>query len=161
MAAPIPRDAPVTTATFPASIFPARGMVVDACCRCTRSTTAMTRNSYSKGFPSVFVLVFALEDRRDSLTAANAHRHEGVPPARSLQLVECFDGQDGSGCPYGVAEGDPAPVWVGACHRQIQLANYRQSLRRERLVELDHVHVGHRQTRFRQHGFDGRHRSDS
>ena len=46
----------------------------------------------------------ALEDRRNALATADAHRHQRIPPAAALQFVQRLGGDDGAGGAHRVAQ---------------------------------------------------------
>src|SRR5215467_2681833 len=80
-----------------------------------------------------------LEDRRDALPAADAHRRERVSAAGPLELEQRLDGQDGTGSADRMAEGDAAAVGVRLVRWQPELADDGQRLRGEGLIDLEHI----------------------
>src|SRR5271157_4606674 len=90
IARPMPRDAPVMRATLPWRGF-ATGKVV----------------SVNTAVPMQLLLpsVHGFKDGGDALTAADAHRDQGVLSADSVQLVQRLHGDDRSGSPQGMAQG--------------------------------------------------------
>ena len=61
-------------------------------------------------------LLRAFENRRDALTAADAHRDQRTLASGASQLVERLDRQDGASGSNGVAQRDTAAVGIGAVH---------------------------------------------
>src|SRR5664279_5085757 len=73
--------------------------------------------------------------RGDALAAPDAHRDQRAVGVGPTHLVERLDGEDRPGGGHRVAQGDAAAVWVGLLPRQVQVADHRQRLSREGLVE--------------------------
>ena len=78
----------------------------------------------------------ALENRRDPLTAANAHRDQRTLASGPGQLIERFDRQDAAGGSNGVAQRDAAAVGVGAVLRQFEFPAASQGLGGKGFVDL-------------------------
>ena len=76
-----------------------------------------------------------------TLTTADAGAPEAVPPAAPTQCMQEMEGNAGTTCAQWVANRDRPAVHIGAFAVQPQLLLYRKILRRERLVDLDQVHV--------------------
>ena len=68
----------------------------------------------------MLLILGALANRRDPLTAANAHRDQTHACLRPGQLIERFDRQDAAGGSNGVAQRDAAAVGVGAVLRPFE-----------------------------------------
>src|SRR6516225_9112782 len=80
-----------------------------------------------------------LENRCDALTAADAHRRERVPAAGPPELIQRLDGEDGTGSPDWMAEGDAAAVGIRLLRRQPEFADNSERLRGEGLIYLEHI----------------------
>src|SRR5579883_3378080 len=112
IARPIPRDAPVTSAALPSNrpiflsprweeiqenrVFPTRTSILDA------------------------MVLNPLKNRRDTLSTADAHGHQGAFAADPFQLIERFNGQDAAGSTDGVSQRNTAAIGVGAIRWQFQ-----------------------------------------
>src|SRR5688572_20193771 len=96
---------------------------------------ATTRSFMRRWLPGLRVL----KQQRDALAAADAQRHEPELVALALHLAEALRGDQRAGRGDRVPESDRAAVRVDASLIQPEVADDRQSLRRERLVELDHA----------------------
>src|SRR2546429_276591 len=85
----------------------------------------------------------ALDEHRDALTYANAHGAQGVAAARSFKLIERGGHQTRARSAERMAERDRAAVRIDV--RRVVgdsvVAQHRQRLRRERLVQLDDIDV--------------------
>src|SRR4051812_46059394 len=83
----------------------------------------------------------ALDDEGDPLADADAHRAERVTAAAPVQLVDGRGDQAGAARAERMAERDRAAVGVDArvVVGDAEVAQNREALRGERLVELDHV----------------------
>src|SRR4051794_5651309 len=82
----------------------------------------------------------ALEDRRDALPDADAHRHEGVAARSPAPLERGRAGQAGARGPEGVAERDRAPARIApplVAPVDVEAAQAGHDLAGERLVQLD------------------------
>src|SRR5205807_10026947 len=92
----------------------------------------------------------ALEDDGDALAHADAHSAKGVTAFGAEELIERGGDEAGATSTERVADGDGASVGidVGRVVGNTQVAENRESLRRECLVELDNVHLRERQTCF-------------
>src|SRR5687767_7358390 len=88
--------------------------------------------------PQVYRLC-ALENRRDALAAADAHRHERVALADALKLEKCLDGEDASGRADRVPKRDRAAVRVDLCGIETQILGHRHGLHGKGFVGLDDV----------------------
>src|SRR5205807_9603086 len=77
-----------------------------------------------------------LDDRRDALPKADAHRLEPVALARPLQLVKQGRHQLGARATEGMAERDRPTVDVHPAHGRAILPLPRQDARPERRVDL-------------------------
>src|SRR5688572_30455346 len=89
-----------------------------------------------------FGLADALEDSRDALTDADAHRCDAVASAAAVHLVHERRGHARARAADGMAERDRAAVDVHAGGVEAELADAGERLGGERLVELDEVDVG-------------------
>src|SRR5262245_31907385 len=106
IARPIPREAPVTSAVFPSN----RPILLSP-----RWEGFQDNRDFPTRAPFLDLMVLnPLENRCDTLSATDAHRHQGAFAADPLQLVERFDGQDAAGGTDWVSKGDAAAVGVGA-----------------------------------------------
>src|SRR5260221_591877 len=83
-----------------------------------------------------------LEDRGDTLPAADAHGDQRVALLRALELVERLHRQDRAGGADRMAERDRAAVRVDLRRVEAEVLGHRHRLHGERLVRLDDVHVG-------------------
>src|SRR5689334_5878119 len=95
------------------------------------STSSMVRSSGGEG----------LDDHRGALSAADAGGAQAVAAAAPAQRVQQVRGNAGTARAEGMPERHGAAVDVGALAVQLELALDRQVLRRERLVDLDQIHV--------------------
>ena len=96
-----------------------------------------------------------------ALAAAHAQGGNAVPGAGALHAVN-QGGQDAPACgAQGVPHGDSAAADVYLRHVQPQLADHRQGLGREGLVQLDHADIVQCEPRLLQHLADGGHRADA
>src|SRR5262249_29619054 len=79
----------------------------------------------------------------DALTDADAHGEERVASAGALQLARCGESKPGAGGPERMAHGDGPAVGIdaGVIEGQAKTLEAGQHLRRERLIDLDHIHV--------------------
>src|SRR5450759_2144402 len=84
----------------------------------------------------------ALDYRRHPLADADAHRAQRIAPAGPLQLARGGEDQARPRHSERMSEGDRTAVGVDPriVVLQSQLADARECLRGERLVELDHIH---------------------
>src|SRR5436309_8678533 len=92
----------------------------------------------------------ALEDRRDALADTDAHRHERVALLAAAQLERCRPREARSRGAERMSEGDRAAVRVHArlvAPVRAELLEAGDDLARERLVQLDDVHLLHAQAR--------------
>src|SRR5262245_43829469 len=87
----------------------------------------------------------ALEDHRDPLAAADARRRAAERLAAVLELAHQRQQQPGAGRAERVAERDRTAVDVDLPAIELQLLFATEVLRRERLVDLDQLEVGHLQ----------------
>ncbi len=83
----------------------------------------------------------SLEDRGDALAAADAHRYQRVPAARTVQLVERLHGDQTTGGADRMTDRDPAAVGIDLVQRQVEIPHDGERLGGEGLVELDGVEV--------------------
>src|SRR4029077_18066074 len=92
-----------------------------------------------------------------------AHRDERVFSAGALQLAGRGQGDARAGGAERVADRDGAAIRVDPAVGEIdfEAAQAGQDLRRERLVDLDHVDVLQRQAGALQRLFRGRHRAEA
>src|SRR5687768_8051977 len=104
---------------------------------------------------------YALEDRGGAHAAADAHGHESVPDIAAPHLVEQCRRQLGAGTTQRVAEGDRATVDIQPLRIDRQLAQAREDLHGERLIELDQVDLIEGQAGPGEHLADCRDRSDA
>src|SRR5919204_52230 len=88
-----------------------------------------------------------LDDRRDPLPAADAERGEAVALLTLAQLVHQRQREARAGCAERMAQRDRAAIHVRALAIEPEVLLHREVLRREGLVDLDEVHVGHLETR--------------
>ena len=88
-----------------------------------------------------------LDDDRDALPAADAGGAEPVAAAPASQRVQQVERDAGAARAERVAQRDRAAVHVGALAVEPQLLLHRQVLGRERLVDLDQVHLVEREPR--------------
>src|SRR5262245_32742369 len=101
------------------------------------SSSSMGRSSGGKGF----------DDERGTLAAADAGGAQPVAGAAPPERMQQVRGDPRSAGPERVAEGDRAPIHVGALAVEAELTLDREVLRGERLVDLDQVHVLERESR--------------
>src|SRR3954452_6310792 len=92
--------------------------------------------------PVSLLLSEAFENRRDALTAADAHRNQSIAAADALELVQRLHRQDAAGCADGMAERDAGSVRIGLCRIKAQILRHSAGLGGKRLVALDHIDVG-------------------
>ena len=92
-----------------------------------------------------------LEQHRDALADADAHRRDARGGRRGLQGVDGGGARRAPDMPRGWprAMAPPFGLTFGVVG-QAELAQHRQRLRGERLVQLDHVDLGERQAGRRQ-----------
>src|SRR6185503_10920088 len=83
----------------------------------------------------------AFDDRGDALSAADAQRCEPILPAALAQLVCEREREPRAGRTQRMTEGDRAAVHIRLVAIEAELLLHREVLRRERLVDLDQVHV--------------------
>ena len=81
----------------------------------------------------------ACEERGLALADADAQRREPVTAAPPAQLVEERHDEPRAAHAERVAERDRAAVHVHALRVEPELADHREALRRERLVQLDEI----------------------
>src|SRR5258708_6045782 len=86
-----------------------------------------------------------LEDPRRAHAGPDAHGHQAVSAAPAFELVEELDGELGAGAAEGVAEGNRAAVDVDLLLVEAKLADDRERLRGEGLVQLDQVDIRKRE----------------
>jgi hypothetical protein len=86
-------------------------------------------------------LVTVLENGGNALATTNAHRNERPFFLFALEPIERLDGQDGSGGPNGMAQGNRSAIRVDPLGVQFRLTHNRQDLGREGLIQLDHIQV--------------------
>src|SRR5690606_8963247 len=79
-----------------------------------------------------------LENRRNALTAANAHGHQGVAALHALELVERLRRDDGARGSDGMAQTDPTAVGVDLRRIQSQFLDDCAGLRGEGFIGFDH-----------------------
>src|SRR5712691_9899338 len=91
-----------------------------------------------RGWP---VSVQTLEDGSDALAAADTHCDQRPARPGALQFVHRFDAEDATGCANGMADRDAAAIRIGRVHWQSEIADDRQCLRGERLVDLEQVDI--------------------
>src|SRR5690348_15452274 len=98
-------------------------------------------------------LVQPLDKHGHSLPAADAHRLEPDRPVHRLEIVQERVHDPRARHPVRMAERDRAAVRVQLVAERIhaELAAYRQHLRGERLVQLNHVDVLDRHAGVREH----------
>src|SRR5579872_6008506 len=103
-----------------------------------------TRTSRSR---AAIALPERLEDRGHPLPAADAHRLEAEARVAPAQLAQQGGEDTRAGGADGVPERDARAVHVDTLEpvRQLPLAQHRERLRGERLVELDEVDVRERE----------------
>src|SRR5262245_52298468 len=105
-----------------------------------------TRFGISRNWaPTLWRRSCPLEDGRGTHAASDAHAHEAVPAAPALHLVEERRRQLRAGAAERVAERNRAAVHVEAVGIDGQLAEARDHLRREGLVELDEIDLVERE----------------
>ena len=102
-----------------------------------------------------------LEQRGLALPDADAEGREPVAAAAAAQLVQERDDEARAAHPERMAERDRAAVDVHALRVEAELADHREALRRERLVQLDEVEVGDADAGPREQLAHGRHRPDA
>src|SRR5690349_16926453 len=95
---------------------------------------------------------YTLENRRHSLPDAVAHRSEPVTASRFFELASGRENESRSRHPERVAERNRTAVWIHTIRvvGDAELAKTRERLRRERLVQFDHVHISERKLRLRE-----------
>src|SRR5258708_29741413 len=81
----------------------------------------------------------ALDDRRDALSAADAHGHQRVASAGALKLVHRLDGEDASCRADRMSERDRTTVRIDLRRIEAQLLVDAERLRGEGLVGFDDV----------------------
>src|SRR3954470_8708954 len=91
------------------------------------------------------------ENRRDALSAADAHRDERIALVRALQLVERLDGENAAGRADRMAERHRAAVWVDLRLVEAEVFGHCHGLHGERLVRFDDVHIGGLESGLLQH----------
>src|SRR5918994_5942073 len=82
-----------------------------------------------------------LEDTRGAHATTDAHGDHAVLRGPPLHLAHELDGELAARGAHRVSEGYRATVHVGLLQVQADLPDHGQGLRRERLVELDKVHI--------------------
>src|SRR4029077_13649706 len=98
--------------------------------------------------PTVFIQfrsVFVADHHRDALAAADAGGSQPVPSTAPAQLQRERQEQPRPRGAQRMSEGDGPAVDVGALPVEAQLLLHRQVLPGEVLVDLDEVHVLHRE----------------
>src|SRR5688572_20799330 len=100
----------------------------------------------------------SLENSRRAHAATDAHRHQAIARVAPPHFVEHRSGQLRAGAAERVAERDRAAVHVQASGIDRQLAQAREHLRRESLVELHQIHLLEREAGELQRLADGGHR---
>jgi hypothetical protein len=83
-----------------------------------------------------------------ALSHADAHRAEGIAPSGTLQLQSCRSHQTRPTRSKRMAErnGPAVRIYMGRVVGYFQIAQYRQRLGCESLVQLDYVHFGNGQS---------------
>src|SRR5687767_9156925 len=80
-----------------------------------------------------------LQQQRDALAAADAQRDEAELVTLALHLRQALGGDERAGRRDRMAERDGAAVRVDLRGVEVEVADDRERLRGERLVELDHA----------------------
>src|SRR5439155_18842969 len=122
----------------PTAAFSCRLQYTRASTRCyVPHIVAESRASTAGQPPKHRSLVDALDDRRDTLAAADAERGEAVFAAALAQLVREREQKARPRRAERVPERDRPAVHVGPVPVEAEILLHREVLRRERLVDLD------------------------
>jgi hypothetical protein len=78
----------------------------------------------------------AFEDSRNTPATSDAHRHERVVPADTMQFIHCLDRQDGARRADRMTKRDSAAVRIRPLGRQAEVTNHRKCLRGKGFVYL-------------------------
>src|SRR6266480_2113160 len=120
-----------STTTLAASIPP----------RASRNPTFGTKTRSSAERVITWLLVRALQDRRDPLAPTDAERREPVALLSLAQLVGERQGESRTRRAERMAERDRTAVHVRLLAVEAEVLLHREVLRREGLVDLDEIHV--------------------
>src|ERR1700730_1013269 len=83
----------------------------------------------------------ALENRGDTLAAADAHRRERIATSNAVQFVKSLRGDDGARRAYRVTQRNSRTIRVHLIWIQLKLARHRAGLRCKGFIRLDHVEL--------------------
>lgn len=84
-------------------------------------------------------LIQGLENRSDSLTAADAHGDESISAADSAQLMEQLHRKDGAGRTNWMPKRYATPVGIRLVRGKTEVTRHRESLSRKSLVHFEDV----------------------
>src|SRR5215470_12787567 len=103
------------------------------------AASSAARQAASRAFTGARRRLRPLEDSRNALPAADAHRRECITATGPPELIERLHGEDGTGSANRMAEGDAAAVGVRFVGWEPELADNGERLRSEGLVDLEHI----------------------